>query len=87
MGSLFLAKFNICFLKLLIVLLLNSEQVKICEAQVDKLYELDETLKLQLQGEINDLEHWIAQKEVGAGSEDIGQDLAQVEVLSLNRSC
>ena len=74
-------------------LLLNSEQVKIRQAQVDKLYEglkdlaeerrgkLDETLKLyQLQGEIDDLEHWIAQKEVVAGSEDIGQDLAQVEV-------
>lgn len=42
---------------------------------------LDETLKLyQLQGEIDDLEHWIAQKEVVAGSQDIGQDLAQVEV-------
>lgn len=75
------------------VLLLNSEQVKIRQAQVDKLYEglkdlaeerrgkLDETLKLyQLQGEIDDLEHWIAEKEVVAGSEDIGQDLAQVEV-------
>ena len=73
--------------------LLNSEQVKIRQAQVDKLYEglkdlaeerrgkLDETLKLyQLQGEIDDLEHWIAEKEVVAGSEDIGQDLAQVEV-------
>lgn len=60
---------------------------------MDKLYEglkdlaeerrgkLDETLKLyQLQGEIDDLEHWIAEKEVVAGSEDIGQDLAQVEV-------
>lgn len=70
-----------------------SEQVKIRQAQVDKLYEglkdlaeerrgkLDETLKLyQLQGEIDDLEHWIAEKEVVAGSEDIGQDLAQVEV-------
>lgn len=76
------------------VLLLNSEQVKIRQAQVDKLYEglkdlaeerrgkLDETLKLyQLQGEIDDLEHWIAEKEVVAGSEDIGQDLAQVEVI------
>ena len=71
----------------------NSEQVKIRQSQVDKLYEglkdlaeerrgkLDETLKLyQLQGEIDDLEHWIAEKEVVAGSEDIGQDLAQVEV-------
>ena len=42
---------------------------------------LDETLKLyQLQGEIDDLEQWIAEKEVVAGSQDIGQDLAQVEV-------
>ena len=70
-----------------------SETVKIRQAQVDKLYEglkdlaeerrgkLDETLKLyQLQGEIDDLEQWIAEKEVVAGSQDIGQDLAQVEV-------
>ena len=42
---------------------------------------MDETLKLyQLQGEIDDLEQWIAEKEVVAGSQDIGQDLAQVEV-------
>ena len=42
---------------------------------------LDETLKLyQLQGEIDDLEQWIAEKEVVAGSQDIGQDLAHVEV-------
>lgn len=73
--------------------LLFSETVKIRQAQVDKLYEglkdlaeerrgkLDETLKLyQLQGEIDDLEQWIAEKEVVAGSQDIGQDLAQVEV-------
>ena len=70
-----------------------SEPVKKRQAQIEKLYEglkdlaeerrgkLDETLKLyQLQGEIDDLEHWIAQKEVVAGSQDIGQDLAQVEV-------
>ena len=74
-------------------LLFFSETVKIRQAQVDKLYEglkdlaeerrgkLDETLKLyQLQGEIDDLEQWIAEKEVVAGSQDIGQDLAQVEV-------
>ena len=74
-------------------MLFFSETVKIRQAQVDKLYEglkdlaeerrgkLDETLKLyQLQGEIDDLEQWIAEKEVVAGSQDIGQDLAQVEV-------
>ena len=74
-------------------LLFFRETVKIRQAQVDKLYEglkdlaeerrgkLDETLKLyQLQGEIDDLEQWIAEKEVVAGSQDIGQDLAQVEV-------
>lgn len=74
-------------------LLFSSETVKIRQAQVDKLYEglkdlaeerrgkLDETLKLyQLQGEIDDLEQWIAEKEIVAGSQDIGQDLAQVEV-------
>lgn len=71
----------------------ESDTVKIRQAQVDKLYEglkdlaeerrgkLDETLKLyQLQGEIDDLEQWIAEKEIVAGSQDIGQDLAQVEV-------
>lgn len=43
---------------------------------------LDETLKLyQLNREIDDLELWIADKEQVAGSQDIGQDLAQVEVL------
>ena len=78
---------------LFVVLAFFSETVKIRQAQVDKLYEglkdlaeerrgkLDETLKLyQLQGEIDDLEQWIAEKEVVAGSQDIGQDLAQVEV-------
>ncbi|XP_015748733.1 PREDICTED: spectrin beta chain, non-erythrocytic 1-like [Acropora digitifera] len=72
----------------------ESDTVKIRQAQVDKLYEglkdlaeerrgkLDETLKLyQLQGEIDDLEQWIAEKEIVAGSQDIGQDLAQVELL------
>lgn len=81
------------YIELSLFHLLNSETVKIRQAQVDKLYEglkdlaeerrgkLDETLKLyQLQGEIDDLEHWIAEKEVVAGSQDIGQDLAQVEV-------
>ena len=80
-------------LKLIRFPCLFSETVKIRQAQVDKLYEglkdlaeerrgkLDETLKLyQLQGEIDDLEQWIAEKEVVAGSQDIGQDLAQVEV-------
>ena len=70
-----------------------SEDIKIRQAQVDKLYaglkdlaeerrgKLDETLKLhQLNREIDDLELWIADKEVVAGSQDIGQDLAQVEV-------
>lgn len=67
--------------------------MKVRQAQVDKLYaglkdlaeerkgKLDETLKLyQLNREIDDLELWIADKEVVAGSQDIGQDLAQVEV-------
>ena len=80
-------------LKLILCPCFFSETVKIRQAQVDKLYEglkdlaeerrgkLDETLKLyQLQGEIDDLEQWIAEKEVVAGSQDIGQDLAQVEV-------
>ncbi|KAK2552536.1 Spectrin beta chain [Acropora cervicornis] len=76
----------------------ESDTVKIRQAQVDKLYEglkdlseerrgkLDETLKLyQLQGEIDDLEQWIAEKEIVAGSQDIGQDLAQVEMLEAAR--
>lgn len=70
-----------------------SETIQIRQAQVDKLYDglkdlaeerrgkLDETLKLyQLNREVDDLELWIADREVVAGSQDIGQDLAQVEV-------
>ena len=81
------------FIFLLLFFFYNSETIKIRQAQVDKLYaglkdlaeerrgKLDETLKLyQLNREIDDLELWIADKEVVAGSQDIGQDLAQVEV-------
>lgn len=63
-----------------------SETIKIRQAQVDKLYaglkdlaeerrgKLDETLKLyQLNREIDDLELWIADKDVVARSQDIGQ--------------
>ncbi|XP_031552905.1 spectrin beta chain, non-erythrocytic 1-like isoform X2 [Actinia tenebrosa] len=72
----------------------ESETIKIRQAQVEKLYaglkdlgeerrgKLDETLKLyQLNREVDDLELWIADKEVIAKSQDVGQDLAQCELL------
>ncbi|XP_032239849.2 spectrin beta chain isoform X2 [Nematostella vectensis] len=72
----------------------ESEQIKIRQNQIDKLYaglkdlaeerrgKLDETLKLyQLNREVDDLELWIADKEQVAGSQDIGQDLAHCELL------
>lgn len=80
----------------------SSETIKIRQAQVEKLYaglkdlgeerrgKLDETLKLyQLNREVDDLELWIADKEVIAKSQDVGQDLAQCEVNKLLwiRSC
>ena len=61
--------------------------------QVDKLYaglkdltnerrnKLEETLKLyMLNREVDDLEQWIAEREVVAGSHELGQDFEHVSV-------
>ena len=63
------------------------------QAQVDKLYaslkdlalerrsKLDEVLRLfMLSREIDDIEQWIAEREVVAGSHELGQDYEHVTV-------
>ena len=63
------------------------------QSQVDKLYaslkdlsgerreKLDEVLKLyMLNREIEDIEQWIAEREVVAGSHELGQDFEHVTV-------
>ena len=63
------------------------------QSQVDKLYaglkdlsqerqgKLDEVLKLyMLNREVDDLEQWIAEREVVAGSHELGQDYEHVTV-------
>ena len=63
------------------------------QSQVDKLYaslkdlanerkgKLDEVLKLyMLNREIDDIEQWIAEREVVAGSHELGQDFEHVTV-------
>jgi len=65
----------------------------LCLLQVDKLYaglkdltnerrnKLEETLKLyMLNREVVDLEQWIAEREVVAGSHELGQDFEHVTV-------
>lgn len=62
-------------------------------SQVDKLYaglkdltserrnKLEETLKLyMLNREVDDLEQWIAEREIVAGSHELGQDFEHVSV-------
>ena len=66
------------------------------QSQVDKLYaslkdlagerrgKLEEVLKLyMLNREIEDLEQWIAEREVVAGSHELGQDYEHVTVSDL----
>ena len=63
------------------------------QAQVDKLYaglkdlseerrgKLDERFRLfQLNREVDDLEQWVAEREVVAGSHELGQDYEHVTV-------
>ena len=70
-----------------------SDAVAVKQAQVDKLYaslkdlagdrrlKLDEVLKLYLLNrDIEDLEQWIAEREVVAGSHELGQDFEHVTV-------
>lgn len=73
---------------------MNSEQIGIRQSQIDKLYaglrdlaverrsKLDEALKLfMLNREVDDLEQWIAEREVVAGSHELGQDYEHVTVI------
>lgn len=73
--------------------LCNSDQIAVKQSQVDKLYaglkdlagerraKLDEALQLfMLNREVDDLEQWIADREVVAGSHELGQDYDHVTV-------
>ena len=73
-----------------------SDQVAVKQSQVDKLYaslkdlagerrgKLDEVLKLYiLNREIEDIEQWIAEREVVAGSHELGHDYEHVTVRGL----
>lgn len=75
----------------------NSERITLRQAQVDKLYaglkdlaeerrgRLQERLRLtQLKREVDDLEQWIAEREVVAGSHELGQDYEHVTVSLLS---
>ncbi len=77
---------NDCFLNF-------SDAVQVKQSQVDKLYaslkdlanerrgKLDEVLKLyMLNRDIDDIEQWIAEREVVAGSHELGQDFEHVTV-------
>jgi spectrin beta len=70
-----------------------SDQVAVKQSQVDKLYaglkdlagerraKLDEALQLfMLSREVDDLEQWIADREVVAGSHELGTDYDHVTV-------
>ncbi|XP_031427906.1 spectrin family protein isoform X3 [Clupea harengus] len=72
----------------------ESERINLRQAQVDKLYaglkdlaeerrgRLQERLRLtQLKREVDDLEQWIAEREVVAGSHELGQDIEHVTML------
>ena len=73
---------------------LHSDAIAVKQSQVDKLYaslkdlalerrdKLGEVLKLyKLNREIEDLEQWIAEREVVAGSHELGQDFEHVTVI------
>lgn len=70
-----------------------SEQISRRQSQVDRLYvalkELGEERRVgleqqywlyQLSRQVDELEHWIAEKEVVAGSPELGQDFEHVTV-------
>ncbi|KAJ6663596.1 hypothetical protein lerEdw1_009675 [Lerista edwardsae] len=72
----------------------DSEQISRRQSQVDRLYvslkDLVEEVKAkleqqywlyQLNREVDELEHWIAEKEVVAGSPELGQDYEHVTLL------
>ncbi|KAJ8687026.1 hypothetical protein QAD02_022820, partial [Eretmocerus hayati] len=71
-----------------------SDQIAVKQSQVDKLYaglkdlagerraKLDEALQLfMLNREVDDLEQWIAERELVAGSHELGQDYDHVTLL------
>lgn len=75
------------------MLLSPSEQISRRQSQVDRLYvalkELGEERRArleqqywlyQLSRQVDELEHWIAEKEVVAGSPELGQDFEHVTV-------
>uniref|UniRef100_A0A8C5D056 Spectrin beta chain n=1 Tax=Gadus morhua TaxID=8049 RepID=A0A8C5D056_GADMO len=72
----------------------ESERITLRQAQVDKLYaglkdlaeerqgRLRDRLRLtQLKREVDDLEQWVAEREVVAGSHELGQDYEHVTML------
>ncbi|XP_060077133.1 spectrin beta chain-like isoform X2 [Ylistrum balloti] len=72
----------------------ESDQIAVRQSQVDKLYaglkdlsherksKLEEVLKLYvLQREIDDIMQWIAERELVAGSQELGQDYEHVSML------
>lgn len=74
-----------------LLLLCFSERISMRQSKVDKLYaglkdlaeerrgKLDERHRLfQLNREVDDLEQWIAEREVVAGSHELGQDYEHV---------
>jgi hypothetical protein len=77
-----------------------SEQISRRQSQVDRLYvalkELGEERRVsleqqywlyQLSRQVDELEHWIAEKEVVAGSPELGQDFEHVSVRILIMLC
>jgi len=73
---------------------IHSDAIAVKQSQVDKLYaslkdlalerrdKLGEVLKLyKLNREIEDLEQWIMEREVVAGSHELGQDFEHVTVI------
>lgn len=76
-----------------------SEQISRRQSQVDRLYvalkELGEERRVgleqqywlyQLSRQVDELEHWIAEKEVVAGSPELGQDFEHVTVSNDNNA-
>lgn len=76
-----------------------SERIGMRQSQVDKLYaglkdlseerrgKLEERFRLfQLNREVDDLEQWIAEREVVAGSHELGQDYEHVTVSTASKS-
>ena len=87
-GNFFVGKLNSFFPSL------NSESIQTTQSKIEDLYsqlkdlasekqtKLDENLKLfHFNREIEDLKSWIADREVIASSEDIGQDFDNIQMI------